>query len=147
MKRTLLIVLLVSLPLLSSLSLAVAEDAVPKSVDTIADTIKVEAVSDYIANNQDAVILDVRTPQEFETSHVPGAVNINILHESFVEAVGQLDSDKTYIVYCTKNPAGGRSMTALAKMKEMGFKELISLEGGHVAWTEAHLPISTKDKK
>lgn len=110
------------------------------------ETIKVQAVTDYVSKNEDVVILDVRTPTEYDISHVPGAMNINVQDDSFEELVGQLDSDKTYIVYCTKNPVGGRSMTALAKMKELGFKELVSLEGGHVAWSAADLPMSGKDE-
>jgi len=109
------------------------------------DTIKVDAVTDYVAQHEDAIILDVRTPTEYDISHVPGAININVQDESFLDLATKLDSDKTYIVYCTKNPVGGRSMTALAKLEELGFKDLYSMEGGHVAWTEAELPMSKKD--
>ena len=143
MKRLRLSVLLMLLPAFASMPVLGADDDTPRDVNTI----KVQAVSEFVASNKDAVIIDVRTPQEYELSHVPGAVNINILDDSFTEIAGQLDSKKTYIVYCTKNPAGGRSMTALAKMQEMGFKELISLEGGHVAWTEAELPMSTLEEE
>ena len=120
-------------------SIAMAEEA------NAVDTIKVEAVTKYLADNEDAIILDVRTPMEYGISHVPGAVNMNVQGESFADLAANLDSDKTYIVYCTKNPVGGRSMTALAKLEELGFKDLYSMEGGHVAWTEAELPMSTKD--
>lgn len=120
---------------------ALAEEAGEKGPDTI----NVEAVTDYVAQNEDAIILDVRTPAEYDISHVPGAVNINVQDDSFLDLAAKLDSDKTYIVYCTKNPVGGRSMSALAKLEELGFKDLYSMEGGHVAWTEAELPMSTKE--
>jgi len=133
--------LLAIAPLFILNALSLADD------DALADlqSIKAQEVMDYVSQNDDVVILDVRTPMEYGISHVPGAVNINVQDESFEDLVGQLDSDKTFIVYCTKNPAGGRSMTALAKMKALGFKELVSLEGGHVAWSEADLPMSGKD--
>ena len=121
---------------------AIADDATPKNLDTI----KVEAVGGFVAQNKNTVVLDVRTPEEYEISHVPGAININIWDESFAEKLGELDNDKTYIVYCTKNPVGGRSMTALAQMEALGFRNLKSLEGGHVAWTEAELPMTTKEE-
>jgi len=108
-------------------------------------TIKVDAVTDYVAEHEDAIILDVRTPMEYNISHVPGAVNINVQDESFPDLAAKLDSDKTYIVYCTKNPVGGRSMTALAKLEKLGFKDLYSMEGGHVAWNEAELPMSSQE--
>jgi thioredoxin 1 len=122
---------------------AFAEDEVEKTTDTI----KVDAVTDYVAEHEDAIILDVRTPMEYNISHVPGAVNINVQDVSFPDLAAKLDSDKTYIVYCTKNPVGGRSMTALAKLEELGFKDLYSMEGGHVAWTEAELPMSSQEDK
>ncbi len=142
MNKLPLVVLLLT-ALFAGLPPAVADDQAPKEIDSI----KAEAVTRYVAENQNALIIDVRTPQEYEISHVPGAVNINVADESFTEMISQLDSDKTYIVYCTKNPVGGRSMTALAKMEAMGFKDLLSLEGGHVAWTEAELPMTRKDEE
>ena len=143
MKPTRLIALLILSAGFTLMPPVIAGDAAPKAIDTI----KVEAVTDYVAKHKNAVILDVRTPMEYETSHVPGALNINVQDESFADQVSRLDSDRTYIVYCTKNPVGGRSMTALAKMETLGFKNLKSLEGGHVAWTEADLPMSRKDKQ
>lgn len=107
------------------------------------DTMKVEAVSKYVAQHEDVIVLDVRTPVEYGISHIPGAVNINVQDESFADLAAKLETDKTYIVYCTRNPVGGRSMTALAKLEELGFKGLYSLEGGHVAWKKAELPMST----
>jgi rhodanese-related sulfurtransferase len=44
-------------------------------------------------------------------------------------------------VHCTKNPADGRSSRALATLRELGFSNLYSLEGGYVAWKEADLPL------
>ena len=141
MKPFSLIALLVLSAGFAAIPPAFAEDDDEKTPDTI----QVEAITDYVAQNEDAIILDVRTPTEYNISHVPGAVNINVQDESFLDIAAKLDSDKTYIVYCTKNPVGGRSMTALAKLEELGFKDLYSMEGGHVAWTEAELPMSRKD--
>jgi rhodanese-related sulfurtransferase len=106
----------------------------------------VEALTGFVAEPENSVILDVRTPMEYEISQVPGAINTNVQDDSFTDLASNLDSAKTYIVYCTKNPAGGRSMTALAKMKELGFKNLKSLDGGHVAWTDAEFPMTRKEE-
>lgn len=141
MKTTNLIVPLALSAAFTTMTPAIAAD----EADEIPETIKVEAVTDYVAQHEDVVILDVRTPMEYDISHVPGAVNINVQDESFLDVAAKMDSDKTYIVYCTRNPAGGRSMTALARLEELGFKGLYSMEGGHVAWTEANLPMSKKE--
>jgi rhodanese-related sulfurtransferase len=105
-------------------------------------TLEVNAANDYVAGNENAVILDVRTPLEFQASHIPGAINVNVQDESFADSVTALDPQKTYIVHCTKNPADGRSSRALETLKSLGFKNLYSLEGGYVAWKEAELPLT-----
>jgi len=119
-------------------SLAQANDNVQDS----ATAIEVNAAQEYVAQHENAVILDVRTPAEYELSHITGAVNINVQDESFKNRVDALDPDKTYIVHCTKNPAGGRSSRALETLKSHGFKHLYSLEGGYVAWENAKLPLT-----
>ena len=105
-------------------------------------TIEVKAASDLVAGNENAVILDVRTPLEYQASHIPGAINVNVQDETFADMVTALDPQKTYVVHCTKNPADGRSSRALETLKSLGFKNLYSLEGGYVAWKEAELPLT-----
>jgi rhodanese-related sulfurtransferase len=86
--------------------------------------------------------MDVRTPVEYEMSHITGAVNVNVQDESFEDMVVALDPNRTYIVHCTLNPAGGRSSRALETLQSLGFKHLYSLEGGYVAWQDAELPLT-----
>ncbi len=105
-------------------------------------TIEVNAAKEFVALHENAVIMDVRTPVEYEMSHIPGAVNVNVQDESFEGMVVALDPNKTYIVHCTKNPANGRSNRALEKLQRLGFKHLYSLEGGYVAWKDAELPLT-----
>lgn len=104
--------------------------------------IEVNAAREFVAQHEDALILDVRTPIEFETSHITGAVNADVQDETFEEVVARLDPDKTYIVHCTKNPSGGRSSRALESMQKLGFRHLYSLEGGYIAWKDADLPLT-----
>ncbi len=123
---------------LLAVSLAEADDDGQVSVTTI----EVSAAKDFVARHENAVIMDVRTPVEYEMSHVTGAVNVNVQDESFQDMVAALDPNKTYIVHCTKNPAGGRSSRALETLQRLGFKNLYSLEGGYVAWKDAELPLT-----
>jgi len=105
-------------------------------------TIEVNAAKDFVAGRENAVIMDVRTPVEYEMSHIPGAVNVNVQDEFFEDMVVALDPNKTYIVHCTKNPGDGRSSRALVTLQSLGFKHLYSLEGGYVAWKDAELPLT-----
>ncbi len=104
--------------------------------------IEVNAAREFVASNENAVIMDVRTPIEYVDSHITGAVNVSVQDESFQKMVIALDPSKTYIVHCTKNPAEGRSSRALETLKRLGFKHLYSLEGGYVAWRDAELPLT-----
>jgi rhodanese-related sulfurtransferase len=119
-------------------SLAQADDGVQDLVTTI----EVNAAKEFVARHENAIIMDVRTPVEYEMSHITGSVNVNVQDESFGNMVVALDPNKTYIVHCTKNPADGRSSRALETLKSMGFKHLYSLEGGYVAWKDAELPLT-----
>lgn len=76
---------------------------------------------------EDAVIIDVRTPEEFATGHLEGAVNIDVQSAEFAEQIMQLDKDGEYFVYCR---SGNRSGQAIAQMSQMGFAELSN--GGSV---------------
>jgi rhodanese-related sulfurtransferase len=80
-----------------------------------------------------AVLLDVRTPEEVAAGIIPGAVNIDFTAPDFAEKIAGLDKDKTYYVYCK---VGGRSAKAIDKMKGTGFKSLYNLEGGYDAWVQ-----------
>jgi rhodanese-related sulfurtransferase len=112
------------------------------SVSVATTTIEVNAALDYVATHEDAIVIDVRTPAEYEMSHITDSVNVNVQDESFAEMAAALDPEKTYIVHCTKNPADGRSSRALETLRELGFRNLYSLEGGYVAWKEAELPLT-----
>ncbi len=123
---------------LLAVSLAQADD----DGQDLVTGIEVNAAKDFVAHHENAVIMDVRTPVEYEMSHITGAVNVSVQDQSFEDMVVALDPNKTYIVHCTKNPAGGRSSRALETLQGLGFKHLYSLEGGYVAWKDAELPLT-----
>ena len=107
--------------------------------------IDVNSAQEYVAQHENAVIMDVRTPVEYEMSHITGAMNVNVQNDDFVSMVAGLDKDKTYLVHCTRNPADGRSARALETLQELGFRNLYNLEGGYIAWKEAELPLTEAD--
>lgn len=109
-------------------------------------SIEVNVAKDFVANHEDAIIMDVRTPIEYEISHITGAININVQNESFDTMIVALDPKKTYIVHCTKNPGNGRSNRALQTLQNLGFRHLYSLEGGYIAWKNAGLPLMNQPK-
>lgn len=103
------------------------------------------AANTFVSERDSAHILDVRTPEEYAISHIPGALNINVQDASFESLVAKLDKNQTYVVHCTKNPRAGRSSRALATLQSLGFRRLYSLEGGYLAWKDADLPLSNSE--
>lgn len=79
----------------------------------------------------DVVILDVRTPQEFQGGHIPNALLIDYNSGYFSEQVEKLDRDKTYLIYCA---VGGRSPRAAQIMTDKGFTHVYNLEQGISKW-------------
>jgi rhodanese-related sulfurtransferase len=111
-------------------------------IQSSATVIEANAARDFVTEHEDAVILDVRTPFEYEMSHITGSVNADVQDQSFEDMVANLDPNKKYIVHCAKNPSNGRSSRALESMQKLGFEHLYSLEGGFVAWKDAELPLT-----
>jgi len=83
---------------------------------------------------RNAVVMDVRTPEEYKSGFIPKALNYNVLDSvNFVQSVQLLDKNKKYFIYCK---SGRRSGKALMMMKQMGFSDLHHLSGGITAWDE-----------
>jgi len=79
-----------------------------------------------------AVILDVRTEEEWNDGIIPNAINIDIYKgQGFIYAVEELDKSKNYYVYCK---AGGRSEQACNIMNQLGFENTYNLIGGIMQW-------------
>ncbi|MBS7233739.1 thioredoxin fold domain-containing protein [Flavobacterium psychroterrae] len=78
-------------------------------------------------------ILDVRTPEEFESEHIDNARNVNWNSDDFASKAGSYDKSKPIYVYCL---SGGRSKKAATKLTELGFTTVYELEGGIMNWNE-----------
>ncbi|MCK0144586.1 rhodanese-like domain-containing protein [Arenibacter sp. F26102] len=78
-----------------------------------------------------AILVDVRTPEEFGEGHLENAKNINWYDQNFAENFSAVDKDNTIYVYCKK---GGRSAKAQEKLKSLGFNRVVNLEGGYDAF-------------
>ncbi|NQY27927.1 MAG: rhodanese-like domain-containing protein [Flavobacteriaceae bacterium] len=79
------------------------------------------------------VILDVRTPNEWAEGIIENAILINILEpQSFMGEIENLDKSKNYYVYCR---SGARSGQACQVMNSIGINETNNLSGGILEWT------------
>ncbi len=88
-------------------------------------------------DNSHLVILDVRTPEEFNNGHIENAINLDFYSETFKDNLDKLDKNKTYITHCE---AGGRSRKTLKIMEDLGFIEAYDMKGGIAEWEKKGLP-------
>ena len=79
---------------------------------------------------QDIQLIDVRTPQEFSTGFIPGAINMDINQSDFSKQIEKLDKDNPVLVYCR---SGARSRKAAAVMAAEGFV-VYNLDKGILNW-------------
>ncbi|MBA7635344.1 Thiosulfate sulfurtransferase GlpE [subsurface metagenome] len=87
--------------------------------------------------NQNFVIIDVRTPEEYASGRIEKAINLDYYSETFADELDKLDKDKTYLIYCR---SANRSGKALDMMAELGFAEVYNMLGGMVRWEAVGLP-------
>ncbi len=111
----------------------------PKS--SIDPVINVDDALALLSNDTSVVVLDVRTPAEYEVAHIENSINIDINAEDFSERVALLDRNKTYIVHCAANVKNGRTEKSLDIMNGMEFSSLLDLEGGIIAWQNNGHPV------
>jgi len=91
-------------------------------------------------NNPDFVVLDVRTPEEYQKEHLENAKLLDIKSNDFEDKLENMDKDKEYYVYCK---AGKRGCKAAEIMHEHGFKKVINITGGINKWKSKRLPVTS----
>lgn len=98
-------------------------------------SVDVATFKSTLEKTNDVQLIDVRTEDEFNGGHITNAKNISWSSETWSPLVGELDKTKPVLVYCL---SGGRSKKAAAKLTELGFKEVLELDGGYLAWSKAN---------
>jgi rhodanese-related sulfurtransferase len=85
-----------------------------------------------LMNKEGYVVLDVRTPREYDSARIEGAILMNVLDTAtFYSKINELDPDNNYLLYCR---TGKRSMTAAKALKQKGFKQVYDLQNGIKGW-------------
>jgi rhodanese-related sulfurtransferase len=116
---------IVAVGLLCTSVIALGASATPVSVEQARQLLSGHA------NDPSFVVLDVRTPAEFSSGHLPGAVNLDALAKGFESRLSGLDPGKGYLVYCR---TGNRSQKAVAAMERMGFRSIYHMQDGILGW-------------
>ena len=90
--------------------------------------------AEKLAADDNAVLLDVRTQEEYDSGFIAGCQLMDFFAADFPAQLETLDKSKNYYVYCR---SGNRSGQACGLMSQMGFAgELYNLNGGIMGWTQ-----------
>ena len=107
--------------------------------EAVLETVSPAAAAALIEEQPDGlVVLDVRTPEEFQAGRIESASNVDFYDADFAAQLDALDKDVPYVMYCR---SGNRSAGALETMKDLGFTEVYEVEGGIVNWNQQGYPV------
>ena len=84
------------------------------------------------------VVLDIRTPEEFNEARLADAVNVDFYDADFADQLDALDKNDPYVMYCR---SGNRSSEAIKTMKDLGFVEVYEIDGGIANWYDSGFPV------
>lgn len=103
-------------------------------------TISPAELHHLLAEQPDLLVLDVRTPLEYDEVHIPQARNEPLDQLDPVSLInsGKLSKDQPIYLFCR---SGGRATKAAEKFTKAGFDQGVVIEGGTLAWIEADLPV------
>jgi rhodanese-related sulfurtransferase len=111
------------------------ESTIPDGWMNVGD---VESFKDALAAAGDAVVIDVRQPNEYEEGHIPGAINIPL--RELAANVDKIPTDRAVFVYCQ---SGFRAGVAISAVRLMGYDNAFAYKDSYLGWTDAGEEVST----
>jgi len=102
------------------------------------ETAKLLSAAEFkkMVDTKSALIVDVRTTEEFSEGHIPGAINIDVNSPKFLKEIKKLPKTKPLALYCK---SGRRSHQAATKIATRGFI-IYELNNGFTDWVKAGFP-------
>lgn len=124
------------MPLLKNISWAALKKLIHAKFPTVKH-LSITELADWLKRDSAPLLLDARTPAEYQISHLPEA---QLVTENWLEDAKQLETlqSKPIVVYCS---VGYRSAKLAAALQEKGFEQVFNLEGSIFAWANAGYPV------
>jgi rhodanese-related sulfurtransferase len=142
MNKKLSISLIVIFSVLYSSFMVYAVDKTPeqivKETKAAIKEVSVDEVKKMIDTRENLILLDVRDKEEYETGHIPNAINISRGTLDFKVHLIIPDKNALIIVYCGLDL---RSPLATKSLNDLGYKKALNMIGGLKAWKEAAYPV------
>ena len=95
------------------------------------ETVSPNVAATLITEETDEIILDIRTPEEFNEGIIEGAINIDFYAPAFLDELDALDKNVHYVVYCR---SGNRSGQAMGTFADLGSANITEIDGGIANW-------------
>jgi len=126
--------LLIATAALGAVVLAGCSSSTGIAVETVAPA----AAAEIITTETNEIVLDIRTPEEYNEGIIEGAINIDFYADDFAQQLDTLDKGAHYVVYCR---SGNRSGQANSTFEELGFTNVTEIDGGIANWYSEGLPV------
>ncbi len=96
-------------------------------------------VKNRLDGGEKLILVDTREDSEWANGHIPGAIHLGrgVIERDIEKAIP--DVNAPIVLYCG---GGFRSALAADNLQKMGYKNVISMDGGWRGWTEAGFPIT-----
>jgi adenylyltransferase/sulfurtransferase len=114
------------------------QEAPPPAAQALSDT-TVDELKQRLDRGEKVFILDVRNPEEYQISRIPGSTLIPL--PSLPQRFAELNRDQEMVVHCK---SGMRSQKAIQFLRQQGFTKLKNLKGGILAWSDRIDPTMPK---
>ncbi|PRW33722.1 thiosulfate sulfurtransferase chloroplastic-like [Chlorella sorokiniana] len=117
------------------------------------ESVDVEA-ADGLIQSKGYTLLDVRTPEEFQVGHAPGALNIPFMvqgpngrthNQQFMDQVRSAFPDPSEAKLCVACGGGTRGTSAATAIAEAGYSSITCMPGGMKAWAASGLPTTAEE--
>lgn len=134
-KITLLVVAFVVVAAGAFLLLNTSTNCCAASTDAVQSISPAGYQDQFTATTTSHLLIDVRTPEEFASGHIDGAVNIPV--DALQSRLNEVPDDQPIVVYCR---SGNRSATASQILSQAGYTHIYDL-GGLNTWTAQGFPV------
>lgn len=95
-------------------------------------------VAKMLRKDPSIILVDVRTPEEYQQGHLKGCKLMNYYDADFRERAKKLPKDKRIVLYCR---SGRRSADAMTYLTSIGYSRVYNMLGGIIAWQKDRQPV------
>ena len=117
----------------SSRFLEIVNDAKARIEEVTVDDVKAR-----LGANEDFFLIDVREESEYAAGHLPKALHLSkgVIERDIEKIIANIDAQ--IVLYCG---GGYRSALSADNLKKMGYRSVVSMDGGYRGWREAGHPV------